>query len=452
MLVLLAIIIISTLIPTITLIILPNTDDSETNEVFGRDSIELMTVKKKKVADDIEILGQIVYLEKVNISSKVAGRLERLYLYEGKTVDRGELIAEIERMPLELNLKEQQAEMEVAARSVDLARAKYENALRGMEIKLKTIEKAKADLNDKKVSYDNMERMLKNKDELFKMGGISESDMESLKAQHTTLYTKYLLAKSDLDIQLVGFRDEDIQAEGHELPDSDAKKYEFIKQINTKMERAELEAAKSRIKQLEKNVESTQMLLNETYIRSPLTGYVAAKNMESGEMVKNESVIGIILNISKVFVSMNVNEQDIKIIKKNQSVEFTVDALGEEVFKGKIDRITPAVDPKTRTVEVKAIVNNPGNRLLPGMFARAKIITAEKSDKIMVPSSALIKKDEKDAEIYLISKNLVFKQKVKIGKEYGSETEILEGISEDDEIIAKGVTMAYPGMKVRETK
>jgi multidrug efflux pump subunit AcrA (membrane-fusion protein) len=448
----LGIVVVSALIPTITILFFPSEDAGDSARAFGSDSIERGTVAKKAVSDDIEVLGQIVYLEKVNISSKVAGRLEQLYIHEGQTVEKGELIAEIERLPLEINLKEQQAEMEVAARSMDLAKAKYENAIRGLEIKLKTIEKANADLNDKKVSFENMERMLKNKDELFKMGGISESDMESLKAQHTTLYTKYLLAKSDLDIQLVGFRDEDITAEGYELPVSDAKKYELLKVLNTKMERAELEASKSKITQMEKNIESTLMLISETYIRSPLTGYVVAKNMESGEMVKNESVIGIIVNISRVFVSMNINERDIKAIKRNQSVEFTVDALGDEILKGRVDRITPALDPKTRTIEVKAIVNNPENRMLPGMFARAKIIMSEQTEKILIPSAALVKKDEKEAEVYLVSKNIVFKQKVKPGREHGSDIEITEGLSEGDEIIVKGVTMAYPGMKLREIK
>jgi RND family efflux transporter MFP subunit len=412
--------------------------------------IEFLTVEKKDIADEIEVMGQILFYEKINLSSKVTGRLQKLYVREGSKVARRQLIAEVERLPLQIQLRQQLAELDIARKTFELTKSKYENALKAIEIKLKTIEKAKADLEDKKVSYQNMDRILKNKRILFKAGGVSESDLESLKAQHKTSYTKYMLAESDLEIQKVGYRDEDIIAEGYSVPKSEKARMELIKKINTKIERAELEASRSKIHQTMQSIESTKILIQETYIRSPINGVVASKNMEAGEMIKEDSVIATLMNIDRVFIAMNVNEKEIKKIKSGQTVIFTVDAIGNENFKGSIDRITPVLDQKTRTIEIKAVMDNPGKRLLPGMFARAHIQCGTLENKIAVPLSSLIKREEDAGLLYIVKKGITFKQKVKLGAVFKNSIEIVEGIQPGDVIIAAGVNLVYPGMKIEE--
>lgn len=370
------------------------------------------TCAAAEVADEMEVLGQIVYYEKVAVSSKVTGRLEKIYVQEGKRVRKGEVIAQVERLPLELSLKQQAAECDIARTSLRLAVAKYENALKSIEIKFRSIEKAEAEVYDKLISFQNMDRMLKNKEVLLKMGGVSESEMASLKAQHTTLHTKYLLAGSDLAIQRVGYRDEDIITEGMAVPKTKKEKVELLKKINTKIERAEVEAAKARVTQAEKALESTQILLRETTLHAPITGVVASKNMEAGEMVKAESVIAIVVSIDRVFVSFNVSERELPALRTGQKLCFTVDALGDRPLTARIERFTPVLDPKTRTVEVKALLANPAHAMLPGMFARGKVLLGKKLKTILIPPAALIKKEKDRGELYLVKKGWFFSKKL----------------------------------------
>jgi multidrug efflux pump subunit AcrA (membrane-fusion protein) len=240
---------------------------------------EYLTIEPAEAILSLDALGQIVYFEKVNIASKVQGRLDKLYIREGSRVAKGQLIAEIERLSLELQLKEQQSELDIAQKSHELAKAKYENALKAIEIKLAQIRKARAEVYDKKITYENMTRTLNNKSELFKVGGISESEYEAVKAQHTTYHTRYLHAKADLEIQEVGFRDSDITSSGYALPASEQAKLALFKTINTKMEKAEVDAAVSKINQVKQVIASTQKLIEETYLRSPIAGVAAVKNM-----------------------------------------------------------------------------------------------------------------------------------------------------------------------------
>ncbi len=410
--------------------------------------VETYTVQRGEFTESIDILGQIVFREKINISSKVSGRLSRIHIHEGDRVGAGRLIAEIERLPLEMTLSQQRSELEIARRAHDLAKARYENALKGIEIKQKTIQKAAAELEDKLASYQNMDRILKNKTVLYDAGGLSESELKNLRTQHTTAYTAYQLAKSDLEIQQVGYRDEDIAAEGLKVPSSEKEKMELFKRINTKIERAELESARSRIAQAENNIQSTEILLKETYIRSPIDGLVAAKSMEAGEMVKPESVIATLINIAAVYLSMNVNEKEIKRIRTGQTVTFTVDAYGDETFRAAIRRLTPVLDMKTRTVEIKAELKNPGYRLLPGMFARARITTGAPEKRILVPLTALAGKGDGTGEVFLVRKDIAFKQKVRTGRESDGMIEILEGLRENDVIVSTGLGRVYDGMKL----
>lgn len=424
------------------------TDTSALSSETGDPSIKLMTVTEQSREEAIEVLGQIVYYEKVNVSSKVTGRLTRLLVSEGDRVSRGSLIAEIERLPLELNLKEQMAELEIAKKNFELSKAKYENAIKSIEIRFKQIDKAKAEVLDKKVTWQNIKRILDNKKVLYRAGGISKTDFESYRAQHTTAHTQYINAKADLAIQEVGFRDSDIRSEGLTVPKTAAMKVRMLQRINTKIEKAELEASRSRITQVEKSIESTKTMLSETYIRSPLNGLVAAKSMEAGEMVKADSIIATLIHIAKVYLSMNVNEKDTKYIRTGQKVRFTVDAFEGIDFSGGIARSTPVLDMKTRTLEVKALVTNPGNKLLPGMFARAKIITGTAADCITVPLGALLTRDGEKGELFIVKKGLAFRQPVTLGREYSDEIAVTKGLSPGDVIVAKGVHLVRPEMKL----
>lgn len=403
----------------------------------GKSAPEYLTIEPADAISSIDALGQIVYFEKVNVASKVQGRLEKLYIREGSRVTKGQLIAEIERLALQLTLKEQESELDIAVKSYDLAKAKYENALKAIEVKLAQIRKARAEVYDKKITYENMTRTLNNKAELFKVGGISESEYEAVKAQHTTYHTRYINAKADLEIQEVGFRDIDITSSGYALPKSEEAKLALFRTINTKMEKAEVEAALSKINQVKQVIVSTQKLIEETYIRAPFNGVAALKNMEVGEIVKADSVIATIMDISKVFVSLNIGEKDAKLVREGQEVTFTADAFGDEIFTGKIARITPVLDSKTRTFEIKALIPNPGLKLLPGMFARAKIVLEKKAKAILIPKESLVTSGNGFGEVILMKKNIALRQKIKTGKLFNEKIEVLDGLHAGDVIVAK---------------
>ncbi len=367
---------------------------------------------------------------------------------EGDRVARGSLVAEVERLPLELTLREQLAELDIAKRSCDLVKAKYDNALKSVEIRFKQIEKARTDLYDRKVTWQNMKRALDNREALLKAGGISVSEFENFRAQYTSAQSQHANAGADLAIQEVGFRDSDIAASGYAPPKSAHERIRLIQVINTRMEKAELEAAEARIGQVEKMIQSTRLLIAETFVRAPIGGLVAAKSMEAGEMLRADSVIMTIISISNVFLAMSIGEKDARSLKTGQRVTFTADAFPGTTFAGRVSRITPLLDQKTRTIEVKALVENPGGRLLPGMFARASIVTDLRREVISVPASSLLQRSGNAARVYVVKKGIAFPHDVTLGADGGESVEIASGLDAGDIIVSRGANLVRPEMPV----
>lgn len=421
---------------------------SDGKRVLKKEDLQIEKVTEDLSQDDREYFGQIMYYEKVSISSKVEGKLEKIYIKVGEVVKPDDVVAQIERLPLEITLKQQMAQLENAKISNELAIAKLDEAVKSIEIKFKTIEKARVDIQDKTTTFQASDRTLKNKEKLFAAGGVSETELKSAQTQQVSAYTRLQQAQVDLEIQQVGYRDNDIVTAGYPVPSSEKDKIEILKKINTRIERAEVDASLSQIKQIEANVESTKLLLKETTIRSPFMGLVASKNMDAGELVKADSVLAVLINIKDVYLVLNINEKDIESIRLHQKVNFVVDALANKTFNGEISNITPVLDEKTRTMEVKALVRNTTRQLLPGMFTRATINTGAKIKKIMIPVSALFDKKDKNAAVYVLKKNIVFRQDVELGKEYNNMIEIRNGLEKDEEIATASLNSLYPGMKL----
>lgn len=120
-----------------------------------------------------------------------------------------------------------------------------------------------------------------------------------------------------------------------------------------------------------------------------------------------------------------------------QEVEIRVDAFGKEIFIGKTHLISPIVDEKTRTSQVKIELANLDHRLRPGMFARAQIITKDRKGILAIPKESLLRRGDKKI-VFVVKNGLAFEQEVEIGLETEEFVEITAGLSEDDAIIVSG--------------
>ncbi|MBN1897743.1 MAG: efflux RND transporter periplasmic adaptor subunit [Spirochaetes bacterium] len=412
-------------------------------------NVKVMKVKKEIIEESLYSIGTVSYTEKANITSKVMGKVERVFVDVGSSVSRGTALLQLEKFELQLELKKALAELESARSTLQLVEEKYKNATKRVEQQLNVVEKAKADLEDKEVSLENVKRITERKKQLLDIGAITKQEYENLQTELTTYETKFKLAKKELEIQLNGYRDEDIIQNGYQIPRDQKEKIKILKEINTTVDKAEVDVQRAKVKNAQAQVDSIRLLLQNSTIRSPLNGIVAIRDIEPGERIAGEQPLLVIMNIDHVYALLNIPESQINDIKKQNKVELKVDALGEKIFKGHVNLISPIVDLKTRTIEIKAKFKNADHILKPGMFARAHIFTGKKTESITIPSSCVVSSKENTAEIFVLhNKNEVYTRKIEFTETTGNRLDVTKGLNENDLVILDNIEKLNEGDKV----
>ncbi len=420
-------------------------EENKSNEVAKKYKIQKIQVSQG--GGDINVLGSVSYFKKAEITSKVLGRIEKFIKEEGEFVKQGDELAKMETMNLEIQLQKDKASLEVQGRQKDLAEAKYLLAKQRVERDIANIKKAEADVKDARAIKENVERSAKNKKVLSDIGAVSETELKNIETSLNSASVTLFKAEKNLENLLVGYRDEDLKRANLPVPQDRAKKDEELVKLNTIIERSELEMAKANYFATQKNVEATELLLRESIIRSPLQGVIASKNKYQGEAVKEGEAIFVVVATDQVLIKYNINESEIWKLKKDQIVEFSVDAYPEKTFKGKVHIVGAIIDPQSRTVEVKVIADNPLNELKPGMFSRGHIKSDAKEKVFLIPSESVLPGENSESG-YIFSVNsagLLFKKKVFIVKQRENDLEIKGDLSEEEQIAVGNVLQIQEG-------
>ena len=193
-------------------------------------------------------------------------------------------------------------------------------------------------------------------------------------------------------------------------------------------------------------------MLENTSLISPISGLVTARNYDVGDMVV-ASPIFVVQQINPVKIYINVSESLYSYIKKGMSVDVELDALPGQKFEGKVSRITPLIDPQTRTFEVELTVANGKEEIKPGMYARATLKYGSRKN-VVVPDRSIVKMmGSGDRFIYVLKADgTVSYQKVELGRRMNDKYEVLSGIADGDEVVITGQSALKDGIAVERVK
>ena len=189
-------------------------------------------------------------------------------------------------------------------------------------------------------------------------------------------------------------------------------------------------------------------MLENTSLISPISGLVTARNYDVGDMVV-ASPIFVVQQINPVKIYINVSESLYSYIKKGMSVDVELEAIPEKKFEGKVSRITPLIDPQTRTFEVELTVANGKEEIKPGMYARATMSYGSRKN-VVVPDRAVVKMmGSGDRFIYVLKADgTVSYQKVELGRRMNDKFEVLSGVADGDEVVVSGQSALKNGIAV----
>ena len=189
-------------------------------------------------------------------------------------------------------------------------------------------------------------------------------------------------------------------------------------------------------------------MLENTTLVSPIAGLVTSRNYDVGDMVAG-SPIFVVQQINPVKIFINVSESLYSYITKGMNVKVELDALPDQKFAGKVSRITPMIDPQTRTFEVEVTVANAKEQIKPGMYARVEMTYGTRRN-VVVPDRAVVKMmGSGDRYIYVYKADgTVSYQKVELGRRMNDKYEVLSGVADGDEVVVTGQVALKNGIAV----
>lgn len=421
------------------------------------DTIRVKTVKvvPESLSPEIEALGTVEFFEKVSITSRTAGKIEKILVAEGDLVQKDQVLVQIERLPLELELRKEEAAMEAAAAELSLVEERYYEARQRISARVKEIEKKALEVQKSRADLLRVKALFEGKRTLYKEGGISLQEYRAVRTELVAAEAAYENAKKDMEIVAIGFRKEDIIRRGFAVPEDPQKLAELYVDLNTLKEKAELEVSRSRLRSAKVAVESTKKLLEQTTIRSPIRGIVAVRNKGIGEDasvgtsgVSPEQAILVVVDIDSVYANVKVRESEVKSIAPGMKMNLMTDAFPGEIFASSVRVIKPLIDQKTHTAEIKGIVPNPYLKLRPGMFLRATIITGVPIDTMLVPDTALLPGEGDAAWVYVVRQSRTYRVEVKTGRQVGDRVEIVTGLKPGDRIALEKLAQLKDGMTI----
>ena len=213
--------------------------------------------------------------------------------------------------------------------------------------------------------------------------------------------------------------------------------------------RAEFRRAKERLlslrvpaEELEKPLER-QKITSRFEMKSPLTGTVVERNVTPGQSIGGDSglVVFTVANLDVLQVVADVYERDLAMVKKGQAAKLSVEAYPEVRFPATVASVGDVVDPTSRTIKLRASVNNADHRLKPEMFARLQIQVGNDTPLLLIPREAVLEVNGKQFVYVVKGPDRYAKQAVKVSAISSDRVRVLEGLKLGQRIVIKGAVL-----------
>ncbi len=168
------------------------------------------------------------------------------------------------------------------------------------------------------------------------------------------------------------------------------------------------------------------------------SGVIKALSVRDGMYIQPQTEILSLVNLSKVWVIADVFENEQAWLKVGQPAEVTIPAMGLEALEGEIDYIYPELDPVTRSLRVRIILNNPKSQLRPNTLARVALFGGPKRNRLVVPQEALIQTGQSNRVVVKQTDTSFTVRDVTLGIMSQGKAEILSGLTQGEEIVVSG--------------
>ena len=347
-------------------------DAEEDREVLeepeaARAPVEVMVIERGEFPLRAEATGHLAPWRKTEISAEIGGLILERPIEEGQRVQAGQLLMRLDDRELLIRLRE-------AEGALLRAMADYSMLLSN------TGELTETDTT--KLAEARVQ--LKTAEEAFAAGNLLQTELDDARRRFEAMNL------------LVGNQREDVAAVYTDLT------------------------------QREQQVELARLQLERTRVVAPFNGRIADLEVEAGQNVGAGTTLLTLLSDSRMKVEVDVLEGDLVHIRKGASANVNVPSYSDEVFQGYVHTVNPSVDTKTGAGRVTVALQNPGGRLVSGLYADVALEKNRLQDRMVVPSDAVVVRQGRDV-VFLVVEGRSYWMYVITGERSGDFTEIISG-------------------------
>jgi RND family efflux transporter MFP subunit len=357
-------------------------------------AVRVSTVHRVTGPAEVLVSGQVEANVTAMLAFQVSGRVSRVMVDEGQPVRQGQALATLESADYR-NAYEAAAGQAAAASATE---RKAQNGPRPQEL-----EEARIDADRWADEYKRMKY-------LYDHQSLAANDFKKVEAGYEAAQQRYQMARE-------GTRPEEKQGSTGQSKAAAAQRAEAAKR------------------------------LADCTLRAPIAGVVSLRKIDPGVTVDAGSQVLAVLDLDPVKVRVAVPESEIGKVHSGERAVVTIPSLGGRAFEGKVDAVSAASDPASRTYTVKIAVANRDKALKAGMVAEAKIFSDVQRNMLTVAAEA-VNRDERGATqvwIYEAGRKRTYARRVDVGSAVGGEVEIRTGLTGGEQIVVAGGQKLHEG-------
>ncbi|MBU6342341.1 MAG: efflux RND transporter periplasmic adaptor subunit [Bacteroidetes bacterium] len=213
--------------------------------------------------------------------------------------------------------------------------------------------------------------------------------------------------------------------------------------------RSVLEKAQSQLQRVQETFNIYSIKKGAVYeVRAPLSGFIIEKKINQDMLLRNDRSDNIfdIAEINDVWAIANVNESDINQVKLGFEASVTTLSYPDKVFHGKVDKLFNIIDPETKAMKVRIILNNADFLLKPEMRANIKLSNVENTKMIAIPANSIIFDKSKNFVMVFHDRNNIETRPIEVFRKVGDTAYILSGLQEGEQVLTTNQLLIYDAL------
>jgi len=387
-------------------------------------SQQLVEVVRGDLIISVSGSGNIEVSNEVNLAFGVGGRIDKVYVEEGDSVGEGSVLAKLDTDALELALTQAQ----VAHGQAQLALTQAEVAVETAEYNLDKAENpfSKKEIRDAEDDVDDAEDELYYTKKMLRQAH-QDNDEEAIREWEVEVYHAQLnlaMAEDKLD-DMLSAADEDEIA---------------LRESQVEAAKQSLDQAQESLGLTQQSLEQAQKELNKATLTAPFDGVVASVDADEGDTVSTITRIIHLIDITSMELKVEVDEIDIPDVEPSQRAIIDVDALPDLPLEGVVTFISSLAKEEAGVVVYEVTISfdvRPDSRVKVGMSATADIVTAERSNVLLVPNRAIRQDSLGNPIVEVMVGKEAQERPVVIGISDGFDTEIVDGLNEGEVVVER---------------